>query len=55
MLKRFIRWMLPLMVLALIAMYIVMSPMVSIHAAGPMAATHITISHGQKPKMRWRP
>ena len=35
MLKRFIRWMLPLMVLVLIAMYFVVSPMVISHAAGP--------------------
>ena len=33
MLKRFIRWILPLMVLVLIATYFVMSPMVAIHAA----------------------
>jgi hypothetical protein len=52
MLKRLVRWMLPLLVLALIATYFVLSPMVSSHAAGPMAATHITISHSQKPKMR---
>jgi hypothetical protein len=35
MLKRFIRWILPLMVLVLIAMYFVVSPMVLSHAAGP--------------------
>ena len=35
MLKRFIRWILPLIVLALIATYIVISPLVAIHAAGP--------------------
>jgi hypothetical protein len=35
MLKRFMRWILPLMVLVLIATYIVLSPMVVSHAAGP--------------------
>jgi Na+-translocating ferredoxin:NAD+ oxidoreductase RnfD subunit len=35
MLKRFIRWILPLMVLVLIATYFVLSPMVAGHAAGP--------------------
>ncbi|MGZ3624532.1 MAG: hypothetical protein ACXVB7_15700 [Ktedonobacteraceae bacterium] len=35
MLKRLMRWMLPLVVLALIATYFVLSPMVSSHAAGP--------------------
>ena len=55
MLKQFIRWILPLVVIALIATYIVLSPMVATHAAGPMTASHITVSHAQKPNMRWRP
>jgi hypothetical protein len=41
MLKRFIRWILPLMVLVLIAAYLVISPLVATHAAGPASsATH---------------
>jgi hypothetical protein len=35
MLKRFIRWILPLMVLVLIATYFVLSPVLASHAAGP--------------------
>jgi len=38
MLKRLIQWMLPLVVLALIATYFVLSPMVSSHAAGPSSS-----------------
>ncbi len=41
MLKRFMRWILPLVVLVLIATYFVLSPMVAGHAAGPnVPATH---------------
>jgi hypothetical protein len=35
MLKRSIRWILPMVVLVLIATYFVLSPMVVSHAAGP--------------------
>jgi hypothetical protein len=42
MLKRFIRWILPLMVLVLIATYFVLSPMVAGHAAGHVTPSHIT-------------
>ncbi|HXX77360.1 MAG TPA: hypothetical protein VEI53_02635 [Ktedonobacteraceae bacterium] len=38
MLKRLMRWMLPLVVLVLIATYFVLSPMVSSHAAGPSSS-----------------
>ena len=55
MLKRFIRWILPLMVLVLIATYFVLSPMVASYAAGPITASHITVPHAQMPNMRWRP
>jgi hypothetical protein len=55
MLKRFIRWILPLMVLVVIATYFVLSPMVASYAAGPMTASHITAPHAQMPNMRWRP
>ena len=55
MLKRCIRWILPLMVLVLIATYFVLSPMVASYAAGPMTASHITAPHAQMPNMRWRP
>jgi len=55
MLKRFIRWILPLMVLVLIATYFVLSPIVASYAAGPMTASHITAPHAQMPHRRWRP
>ena len=41
MLKRLIRWMLPLVVLALIATYFVVSPMMASHAAETMARQFI--------------
>jgi hypothetical protein len=46
MLKRFIRWLLPLMVLVLIATYIVLSPVLASYAAGPnVQATHTAPPH----------
>ncbi|HEX6108349.1 MAG TPA: hypothetical protein VFZ02_02965 [Ktedonobacteraceae bacterium] len=46
MLKRFIRWILPLMVLVLIAAYFVLSPMVASYAAGPnVQGTHTATPH----------
>jgi hypothetical protein len=55
MLKRFIRWILPLMVLVLIATYIVLSPVLATtHAAGPGSSPiHITVPHYQIPMWRW--
>ena len=55
MLKRFIRWILPLMVLVLIATYFVLSPIVAIHAAGLVTPSHNTAHHAPVPHMRWRP
>jgi hypothetical protein len=55
MFKRFMKWILPLLVLVLIATYFVLTPMVASHAAGPMTASHITTSHFQMLNMRWRP
>jgi hypothetical protein len=45
MFKRFIRWILPLVVLALIGMFFVLSPMLAIHAAGPVTPSHIIVPH----------
>lgn len=46
MLKRFIRWILPLMVLVLIATYFVLSPVLASYAAGPnVQATHTATPH----------
>jgi hypothetical protein len=42
MLKRIIRWTLPLMVLVLIAAYFVLSPVLAGHAAGYVTPSHIT-------------
>jgi Na+-translocating ferredoxin:NAD+ oxidoreductase RnfD subunit len=42
MFKRFMRWILPLVVLVVIAMYFVLSPVLASHAATPnVPATHV--------------
>lgn len=40
MLKQCMRWLLPFLVIALIALYLVLSPVLSIHAAAPQAPAH---------------
>jgi hypothetical protein len=46
MFKRFIRWILPLMVLVLIATYFVLSPIVASYTAGPnVQTTHTATPH----------
>jgi hypothetical protein len=56
MLKRFIRWILPLVVLVLIATYFVLSPVLATpHAAAPSTPFHITAPKGPALTMRWRP
>ena len=58
MIKRYIRWILPLVVIVLIGVYFLVSPMVATHAAGsaaPAAPSQITTPHGQTPDMFWRP
>ena len=56
MVKRCIRWILPLVVLVLIAMYFVLSPVLATtHAAGPGSSPiHITAPDDSTPNMRWR-
>lgn len=53
MLKHTLRWILPLVVIAVVALFIVLSPVVATHAAAP-AIHHIT-SHGMNPNYFWRP
>lgn len=55
MLKRCLRWILPMVVLVLIAMYFVLSPVVASHAAGPaITPSHITMPHGPDFDFFWR-
>jgi hypothetical protein len=55
MLKRFMRWILPLLVLVLIATYFVVSPMVASHAAGPGSSSiHIMAPNYFMPDLYWR-
>lgn len=53
MLKHTLRWILPLVVIAVVALFIILSPVVATHAAAP-AIHHIT-SHGMNPNFYWRP
>jgi hypothetical protein len=54
MFNRCIRWILPLVVLVLIAMYFVLSPMVASRAAGPSSPPiHITAPHFLTPDVLW--
>ena len=59
MLKRFIRWILPLIALVMFAAYLVLAPIAGSHAAAPAApapaAPGISAPHGIGPNMRWRP
>jgi hypothetical protein len=53
MIKRYIRWILPLVVIVLISAYFLVSPMVATHAAGPVAPSQITAPHGMTPDWFW--
>jgi len=56
MIKRYIRWILPLVVIVLIGVYFLVSPMVATHAAGsaaPAAPSQITAPHGVTPDIYW--
>jgi len=54
--KRCIRWILPLLVLVLIATYFVLSPVLASHAAGPGSSPiHIIAPHYLTPNYFWYP
>lgn len=53
MFKRFIRWILPLLVLLLIATYLLVSPVLATHAAS-VAPAPITAPQSWKPGIFWR-
>ncbi len=57
MIKRYIRWILPLVVIVLIGAYFLVSPMVATHAAGtaaPAAPSPIATPHSITPDWLWR-
>ncbi len=55
MFKRFIRWILPLVVLVVIATYFVLSPVLASHAAGPGGSPiHIIAPDYLTPYYLWR-
>jgi hypothetical protein len=54
MFNRWIRWILPLMVLVVIGLYFVLSTMLATHAAGPgFPAIHVTVPHYYSPDFFW--
>lgn len=56
MLKRTLRWIVPLLALLLIALSLVISPMLVTHAAGPVAPAHsISSPSAPTPYFFWRP
>lgn len=58
MLKHCMRWLLPFLVIALIALYLVLSPVLSIHAAAPLAPAqqhHAATQNNAEPLRFWRP
>lgn len=57
MLKRFIRWLLPLIALLIFAAYMVISPMVASHAASPALPNSPGVSapKGPGPNIYFRP
>jgi len=48
------RWILPLVVIAVVALCLILSPVVATHAAAP-AIHHAAASHGMNPNWYWRP
>jgi len=55
MLKHTFRWILPLVVIAVVALCLVLSPVVATHAAAPAILHHAAASHGVNPNWFWRP
>lgn len=58
MFKHCMRWLLPFLVIALIALYLVLSPVLSIHAAAPQAPAqqhHAATQKNVEPLRFWRP
>ena len=56
MLKRTIRWLLPLIALLMFATYLVIAPIMATHAASAQpAAPTISAPHGHVPDKLWRP
>lgn len=56
MFKRYIRWILPFVVLVLIGTYFLVSSMLATHAAGPgvpWTQQQITAPHGSAPNLLW--
>jgi len=55
MLKSFIQWILPVVVLLLIALYLVLSPVLATHAAAPTTHSQAPASRIAAPDKLWQP
>ena len=57
MFKNTLRWILPFLVIALIAAFMVLSPAFTTHAAAPSVQSqqHIVSQHKAEPNRFWRP
>ncbi|MEO8953729.1 MAG: hypothetical protein ABI396_12440 [Ktedonobacteraceae bacterium] len=55
MFNKTLRWILPFLVIALIAVYLVLAPALSTHAAAPQLQQHHAVTHYATPKRFWHP
>ena len=55
MFNKTLRWILPFLVITLIAVYLVLAPALSIPAAAPQNQQHHAMTHNATPKRYWRP
>jgi len=55
MFNKTLRWILPFLVIALIAVYLVLSPALSTHAAAPQLQQHHSVTPKVIPLRFWRP
>jgi hypothetical protein len=53
MFKHTLRWFLPLLIIAVVALVVVLSPVMATYAAAP--AVHHVASHSMDPNWYWRP
>lgn len=55
MFNKTLRWILPFLVIALIAVYLVLAPALSTHAEAPQNQQHQSVTHKAVPERFWRP
>lgn len=55
MFNKTLRWILPFLVITLIAVYLVLAPALSIHAAAPQLQQHQSVTNKAIPLRYWHP